>query len=127
MDCTNVYHNDKLYGVLRDAGIEPIRSSGYGRYPPNSYDCMPCELVNNRLKESVRESIQQIAEKSTNNGLQHLIIKSVKNLPKDFVRNRIACLPKIMDALVEKQGGRTKDKSEFPNCLFLLFIFALFE
>jgi hypothetical protein len=99
MDRTNVYHNDEVYGVLRDAGIQPIRSSGNGHrvkggYPPNSHDCMPCELVNDRLKENVQ---QQIAEKSKRmSSLHNLIIKNVKNWPKDFVRG------------VEKQGGRTK-------------------
>jgi hypothetical protein len=40
--------------------------------------------------------------------LYNLIIKTAQNFSKVFVRDRIACLPKILDAIIEKQGGRTK-------------------
>ena len=44
-DCTNVYHNDKIYDVLEEAGIDVSPSAGRphnveGGYPPNTHDCM---------------------------------------------------------------------------------------
>jgi hypothetical protein len=90
-----VHHNDKVYGVLLDAASNQfvlrgtdIASKADG-YPPNSHG-VSCELVNDRLKENVRKhstNCRKIDKQC------RLIIKSVKDLPKDFVRDRIACLP----------------------------------
>ena len=39
----------------------------------------------------------------------HLLIRKVARVfPGDFVRERIKALPKIMGAIIEKNGGRTK-------------------
>jgi hypothetical protein len=38
------------------------------------------------------------------------IIKTANNFLVEFVRDRISCLPKIIEPLLEKDGGTTKYK-----------------
>ena len=63
MDCATVYCNETIYKKLTDNGIEPYPSRGQlfdaEDYPPNSHDCMLCELIIDRLKEKAREAIQK--------------------------------------------------------------------
>ena len=103
-----------VYEVLGDAGIDVYPSAGHthraeGGYPPNSHDCMPCELVNNKFKEITRKNFNKLQKSRQNmNSLFSQIHKTAEQFPVDFVRDRIACLPKIMSAIIAKDGGRTK-------------------
>jgi hypothetical protein len=72
-------------------------------------NCVPCELVNDRLKEIVRgqfDKMQKNRRKMVS--LHTLILKVGKSFPKKFIHDRVAYLPKVMTAIVEKEGGRTK-------------------
>jgi hypothetical protein len=55
-----------------------------GGYSPNSHNCMPCELVNDRLKEIVRKSFDDLQKShQTMLSLYNLIVKTVHNFPND--------------------------------------------
>ena len=65
LDCTTVYHNDEVYDELKEAGIHVYPSAGRpfdvkGGYPPNSHDCTPNELIDNRLKEVCRKGFDKV-------------------------------------------------------------------
>ena len=65
MDCTTVYHNETIYEELRENGIEPYPSGGRpfdveGGYPPNSHDCMSCELTNDRVKKNAQKAFERL-------------------------------------------------------------------
>jgi hypothetical protein len=53
-----------------------------------------------QVQRTGSEEVQQVAEvaDSQNSG----------GIPRGLRRDRIACLPKIMEAIIEKNGGRTK-------------------
>ena len=64
-DCTTVYHNDAVYKLMKNAGIEVYESGGRpfdveGGYPPNSHDCMSNELINDRLKEICKKEFDKL-------------------------------------------------------------------
>ena len=40
--------------------------------------------------------------------------------------DRIRCLLKIMSTKIDKNGGRTKYSSQFPECLFSVCVFLAF-
>ena len=113
-DCTTVYHNPTIYALLRDEGIEPYPSGGRpfdveGGYPPNSHDCMPNELINDKLKENARVSFQKLRKsRRTMTALQTVIKSEAKKLDKEFIRDRIRDLPKILKTIEKNNGGRTK-------------------
>ena len=60
-------------------------------------------IIENNLFEKHR-----IEKKKTMKRLQHVITKTAAEFPKEFVRNRIRDLPKIMQAVIDCDGGRTK-------------------
>ena len=113
-DCTNVYHNDDIYDVLKEAGIDVYPSAGRphnveGGYPPNSHDCMPIELINGRLKEKARKAFDKLWKSRQNmKSLQTVVNKATKNLSIDYIRDRIDDLPKILATIEKNNGGRTK-------------------
>ena len=114
MDCTTVYHNTKIYQTLEDAGIKAYPSGGRpfdvkGGYPPNSHDCMPNELINDKLKEHSRVAFQKLRKcRRTMKGLQTVVKKEAKALDIEFIRDRIRDLPKILRTIEDNDGGRTK-------------------
>ena len=114
MDCTTVYHNPTIYEELRDNGIQPYPSGGRpfdveGGYPPNSHDCMPNELINDRLKANARNVFENLRGGRQNmKSLQTVVVKEAKKLDIEFVRARIADLPKILRTIEQNKGGRTK-------------------
>ena len=114
MDCTTVYHNETIYKELRDNDIEPYPSGGRsfdvdGGYPPNSHDCMPCELINDHLKENSRKAFEKLRKSHGNmKSLQTIVAKEARKIDIDFIRARIADLPKILRTIEERKGGRTK-------------------
>jgi hypothetical protein len=64
MDCTNMYHNADVHNVLTEARIEVfplVTHIELKDHPPNSHDCMPCELINQVQRDDLEE-IQQTAE-----------------------------------------------------------------
>lgn len=113
-DCTTVYHNSRVYSLLRENGIEPYPSAGMpfrteGGYPPNSHDCMPNELINDRLKENVRKAFDKLCKnRQTMKRLQTYIKREAAKFDKKFVRDRIADLPMILTTIEHNKGGRTK-------------------
>ena len=114
MDCTAAYRNDTIYAVLKENGIEPYPSGGRpfdveGGYPPNSHDCMPCELINDRLRENARKAFDRVSRSRRNmKSLQTRVAKEAKNIDIAFNRARIADLPKILRTIEANKGGRTK-------------------
>ena len=114
IDCTTVYHNKRIYDLLKENKIKPYPSAGVpfrtpNGYPPNSHDMMPNELINDRLKENARLAFDKLPKRDkTMKRLQHVITKTAAEFPKEFVRNRIRDLPKIMQAVIDCDGGRTK-------------------
>ena len=83
-DGTNVYHNDKIYDVLEEVGIDVYPSACRphnveGGYPPNSHDCMPIELINGRLKEKARKAFDKLRKSRQNvKSLQTVVTKPPK-------------------------------------------------
>ena len=106
--------HEKIYNVLKDAGIEAYPSAGrphdvQGGYPPNSHDCIPVELINDRLKESSRKEFNLLrSSRKTMKSLQTVVDSEAKKVDTEFIRARIRCLPKILSAIVDNKGGRTK-------------------
>ena len=113
-DCTNVYHNDKIYEVMKKAEIDVYPSAGRPHnvkagYPPNSHDCMPIELINNRLKQNSRKAFDKLRKDRQNmKPLQTVVNKEAKKLSMDFIRARICDMPKILQTIEQNDGGRTK-------------------
>ena len=66
---STVNHNETIYEDARENGIEPYPTGGRpfdveGGYPPKSHDdCMPCELINDRLKENARRAFERLRKK----------------------------------------------------------------
>ena len=80
-----------------------------GGYPPNSHDCMPMELINDRVKEITRLNFEKVRKsRRTMARLKTEIKKTIKNFDINFVHDRIKDLPKIMNAIIEKKGNETK-------------------
>ena len=70
-DCTNVYHNAKIYDVMKKAKIDVYPSAGRPHnveagYYPNSHDCMPIELINNRLKQNSKKAFDNVRKDRQN-------------------------------------------------------------
>ena len=107
-------HNDTIYKELRDNGIEPYPSGGRpfdveGGYQPNSHDCMPCELINDHLKENARKAFEKLRKSRRNmKSLQTVVANEARNIDIEFIRARIGDLPKIMATIERNGGGRTK-------------------
>ena len=113
-DCITVYHNTKVSDELKQNGIDVHPSGGSsfgvkGGYPPNSHDCMPNELINDRLKENARKEFDKLRKSHrTMKSLQVIVNQAAKNLDIEFVRARIAAMPKILRTIETNEGGRTK-------------------
>ena len=114
MDCTTVYHNNAIYEELRENGIEPYPSGGRpfdveGGYPPDSHDCMPCEMINDRLKENAQKTFERLRKSRRNvKSSQTQVAKEARKIDIEFIRARIADLPKILTTIEANKGGRTK-------------------
>jgi hypothetical protein len=86
-----VYHHDEVYDLLRSSGIEPFPSAGFthrvkGGYVPNSHNCMPCELVNDRFKQMERKNFTRLQESRQKMVTLHLeILKVAETFPKEFI------------------------------------------
>ena len=110
-DCTNVYHNDDVYDVLRKAKIDVYPSAGRphnveGGYPPNSHDCMPIEQINNRSKENSRKAFDKVRKGRQNmKCLQTVVKKEAKKLSLEFIRARIDDMRKILATIEQNNGG----------------------
>jgi len=113
-DCTNVYHNERIYEMMKKAKIDVYPSAGRphnvkGGYPPNSHDCMPIELINDRLKQNSRKAFNKLRKDRQNmKSLQTVVTKEAKKLSLDYIRARIDDLPKILSTIEANNGGRTK-------------------
>ena len=111
---STVHHTEIIYEELRENGIEPYPSGGRpfdaeGGYPPKSHDCMPCELINDRLKENARKSFERLRKSRRNmKSMQTQVAKEARKMDIEFIRDRIACLPKILMTIEANEGGRTK-------------------
>ena len=70
---------------------------------------MPCELINDRLKENARKAFQKLRKSRRNMKLlQTEVAKEARKMVIDFIRARIADLPKILRTIGENKGGQTK-------------------
>ncbi len=113
-DCTNVYHNEKVYNKLKAHGIEPYPSAGHthrvkGGYPPNSHETMPNEGFNYDFKELVRKNFNALDKNRKNmNSFYNTIKKTAAKCPKSLAIAHIKKLPHMMAAIIEKNGKRTK-------------------
>ena len=73
------------------------------------HDCMPNELINDKLKENARVSLQKLRKsRRTKGSLQTVIKREAKKLDLDFIRDRIRDLPKILKTIGKNEGGQTK-------------------
>jgi hypothetical protein len=113
-DCTTVYHNEDVYQLFRDAGIDVYPSAGHtfrvaGGYPPNSHETMPNEQIHDCFKEVLRKKFNALPESRQNmNSLYNQIRKTAKNFPKETIVTHIRKLPSVLKAIIEKNGARTK-------------------
>ena len=90
------------------------RSGGHpfdvgGGYPPKSHDCMPCDLINERLKENARRAFDRLRKSRRNmKSLRTQVAKEARKIDIEFIHERIAYVPKILMTIEENEGGRTK-------------------
>jgi hypothetical protein len=113
-DCTNVYHNDEVYELFDQHKLKVYPSAGCGHnvgdgYPPNSPETTPNEQMHNDLKEVVKKRMFEIKKSRRNMTSLHRIIKqSAAEFPKEKVQQRINKLSDICEAILARDGKRTK-------------------
>ena len=84
-------------------------SASTGGYPPKSHDTMPNELINNKFKDLARTRfLYQEEKRQKMSSLHRIIEETAYTFPKQFVRDRIADLPRIFAAIIDKDGDSTK-------------------
>ena len=75
----------------------------------NPRDTMSNELINNKFKDIARQKFLNLDKSRRNMSSMYRIIGETAHiLPKKFVRDRIADLPRICAAIIKKNGGKTK-------------------
>ena len=90
-------------------------TSELGGFPVNSSDCITNDQsANNAWKNFVGclyDTFQKRKPRRTTGGLINDVNSSFENLSPDKIRNAIDLQPKVMQAIVEANGGHTKHMS----------------
>ncbi len=113
-DCTLVYHNNRVYARFAEKGIEVMPSAGRcweveGGYSPNSHETMPNESINSDYKDLLYKAfLKQKPSRRTMHSLYNLISKTAETFPRSLVLAHIGNLPNVLQAIIDKNGKRTK-------------------
>ena len=112
-DCDSKLHNKKLAKKFLEHGIFLWPGGGKGAgnhpfgYPPRSHDCNPCENWFSQWQTAAALLMKSKDTKSMLNWFRCLK-KARKDMKKTVWQKLIDTQPKVMKAIIEKNGGRTK-------------------
>ena len=112
-DCDIKLHNKKLAKMFWDHGILlwPGGGKSCGKhlcgYPPRSHDCNPCEIWFSQWQDDAAKMIKT-KKKKTMLCWKQSLEAALKMLKKSRRQKMIDTQPKVMQAIIANQGGRTK-------------------
>ena len=117
-DCDAKLHNKKLAETFREAGIELYVGAGKrtgehkSGYPPRSHDCNPCETYFANIFRMAQARLEgreaHACRTRTMRMWKFSLDRTINDHDIKETRKLIDRMPKVMEAIKEVQGGKTK-------------------